>query len=579
MRSNIQKTSLALFIAFATLSCADAQEKPPGCVQWKSYTDTVWVEQDITENRVINETTYETKEVTKSRPRYISEKLERTITEKKPVRRTSERTVTRKVTKPVTTRKTRTKRRVIESFEDVTEMRDETYTVRKPVTETVMETKKVLVRKPVTRRGTKKEQVTVLRPQESTQTNLVPGTLLVPGQSTSARPRPRWLQRGYYTDPQTGQQVWRRAGLHWVDQPSQQAVPVVIPQQSTSVTLVPQTITEEKPFEETTFVDEYETREVPVTVERVVNETRTRKVPHTVRVPKRKVIEEEIPYTETTYVDETITETVPYTETVMETVTRKEPYTRIRNTWEDYTETIEIPKTTTKRVPYVARYRVPYLVEVRVPYDANGQPMGRGQQVSGTHRPHPNWQKMMTKVAGAKERVKTTETTVTESSVFQKSEYPPAKLDVSDSAKSAVDSKTETDSDLGEAPNLKFNSELTKNMKPIIKADAPKVVTNPQETEASKEFGRETDERFQSLGLTVSPDNDEPENVETAETNYRNWGTDKTPAEIDVTPEPLELDVEVPPGSVQPTISVPDAETEDDDTIEQDVDLSRPVRK
>ena len=591
MRSNMpQKTLLALFVAVATISCADAQEKPPGCVRWKTYTDTVWVEQDITENRVINETTYETKEVSKSRPRYISEKLERTITEKKPVRKTSERIVTRKVTKPVTTRKTRTKTRVVESFEDVTEMRDETYTVRKPVTETVMEKKEVLVRKPVTRRGTKKEQVTVFRPQESTQTSLVPGTLLVPGQSTTARPRPRWLQRGYYSDPQTGQRVWRRSGLHWVDQPSQQAVPVVIPQQSTSVAMVPQTITEEKPFEETTFVDEYETREVPVTVEKVVSETRTRKVPYTVRVPKREVIEEEIPYTETTYVEETITEKVPYTETVMETVTRKEPYTRVKNVWEDYTETIQIPKTTTKRVPYVSRYRVPYLVEVRIPYDVNGQPLSRGQQVSGTHRPHPNWEKMMTKVAGTKERVKTTETKVTESSVFSKNNYPPAKLDAADavatteSATSVMDSKTETDSaKLKDAPKLKFKSELP--MKPINRADARPVVAETIETEASRELSRRTEERFRNLGLTISSDTDEPktvataETIETAETGDRVLEPDPTPAETEFSPEPLVLEIEVPPGAAQPAIAVPAAETEDDDTIEQDVNLSRPVRK
>ena len=580
-----QKILLALIIAPATLSCVDAQEKPVDCVTWKTYTDTVWVEQDITENRVINETTYETKEVTKSRPRYISEKLERTITEEKPVEKTSERTVTRTVRKPVTTRKSRIKTRVEESFEDVTEMREETYTVRKPVTETVMEKKQVLVRKPVTRRSVKKENVTVYRPQESTQTNLIQGTLVVPGQPYTSRPRARWLQRGYYTDPQTGQQVWRRSGLHWVDQPSQQAVPVVIPQQSRSVSLVPQTIVEEKPVEETTFVDEYETREVPVEVERVVEETRTRKVPYTVRVPKRKVIKEEIPYTETTYVDETITEKVPYTETVMQTVTRKEPYTRIKNTWEDYTEKIRIPKTTTKRVPYVAKYRVPYLVEVRVPLDEHGRPVARGQQVSGTHRPHPNWRKMMTKVAGAKESIKTT----TETSVLEKkkSDTRPALFNIPESdaveeiEQSVMVSKTETKSPtLAEAPkNLKF-TESTTRMKPIVRADAPPAVIEPQETEASKALRKRIEDRFRNLGLKPSAQNEEPENVETAETAVRVFeGYPPEPAKMEFKPEPLQLNVDVPPGATQPgTLVLPAAETEVDDTIERPVDLSRPNR-
>ena len=136
MRRNMfQKFLLAVAISPALLLYSQAQEMPPGCVQWKTYTDTVWVNQDVTENRAVSETTYEVKEVTKSRPRYVSEERERTITEEKPVKQTSEKTVTRTVRKPVTTTKTRIKTRVETTYEDVTEMRDETYTVRKPVIE------------------------------------------------------------------------------------------------------------------------------------------------------------------------------------------------------------------------------------------------------------------------------------------------------------------------------------------------------------------------------------------------------------------------------------------------------------
>jgi len=582
-----QKFILAIAIAPAMLACANAQQKPADCVEWKSYTKTVWAEQDVTENRLINETTYETKEVTKSRPRYITEKLERTITEEKPVEKTSHKTVTRKITKPVTTTKSRTKTRVVESYEDVTEMREETYTVRKPVTETVVEKKEVLVRKPVTRRTIKKENVTVYRPQQSTQTTMVQGTLLVPGNSTTSRPQMQWLQRGYYGDEQTGHRVWRRPGLHWVDKPryTQQAVPVVIPQQSTSVAMVPETIVKEKPVEETVYVDEYETREVPVTVERVVEETRTRKVPVTVRVPKRKVIEEQIPYTETTYVVETITEKVPVTETVMQTVTRKEPYTRIKSTWEDYTETTRVPTTTSKRVPYIARYRVPYLVEVRVPCDANGRPVGRGQQVAGTHRVHPNWRKMMTKVASATEGVKAT----SETSVFERNNSTPATFDVSGSidtpasATSVMASRVETESTpLGDAPkDLKFKTEKTLRLKPIVESPRKPIVTEPQETEASKEHSKRIDERFRNLGLTPIEESDdaESESVPTTETSDRTMDVDP-PAEVEFAAEQLKLDVEVdvPPSATEatePEAAETDAEAEDDDTIEQDVDVSR----
>ncbi len=566
------------------------QGTPDGCTQWKTYTDTVWVDQDVTENRVINETSYETKEVTKSRPRWVSEERERTITEEKPIEQTSERVVTRTVRKPVTTTKTRIKTRVEKSYEDVTEMREETYTVRKPVTETVMEEQEVRVRRPVTKRSIKKEEVIVYRPQESTQTTMVPGTLLVPGQQTASRPRPRWLAPGYYSDPYSGQSVWRRRGLHWVDQPQygQTAVPVAIPQQSTTTTLVPETIVKEKPIEVTSYVDEYETRRVPVEVERIVEETRTRKVPVTVRVPKSKTIEEEIPYTETTYVDETITERIPYTETVMKRVTRKEPYTVMKESWQDYTETVRVPKTVSKTVPYVAKYRVPYYVEVRVPCDAAGRPVARGQQVAGSHRLHPAWRKMMTKVAGATESAKQT----AETSVFETRSSGAAQFDVPD----AIEQPESAKSVLGDAPKVKFSDKAKAAIKTETSAPAmkrivkrkPQIVAeeDPQETEASKELSREIEARFRNLGI-VSDDETESaaQSVETNETSAaaedRTLNADPpAPAKADFDPEPLAIEVEVPPEAAAPNTKAaePDVETSDDDTIEQDVELTRPDR-
>ncbi len=599
MRQNMNQKSLfsaatmAACLLFANFSQAQ-QASPDGCTQWKTYTDTVWVEQDVTENRVINETSYETKEVTKSRPRWVSEERERTITEEKPVEQTSERVVTRTVRKPVTTTKTRIKTRVEKSYEDVTEMREETYTVRKPITETVMEEQEVRVRRPVTKRSIKKEEVTVYRPQESTQTTMVPGTLLVPGPQTTSRPRPRWLSPGYYTDPYSGQSVWRRRGLHWVDEPQygQTAVPVAIPQQSTTTTLVPETIVKEKPIEVTTYVDEYETRKVPVEVERMVEETRTRKVPVTVRVPKSKTIEEEIPYTETTYVDETITETVPYTETVMKKVTRKEPYTVMKESWQDYTETVRVPKTVSKTVPYVAKYRVPYYVEVRVPCDAAGRPVARGQQVAGTHRLHPAWRKMMTKVADSTESAKET----AETSVFETPDSGAAQFDVPDATEESNSAK----SVLPAAPTgLKFSDKAKSviktetsapAMKRIVPPKAKIVPEDPRETEESKELSRQIEERFRNLGI-VSDDEAESasKSVETQETSAtaedRVLEADPPePAKVDFDPEPLAIEVEVPPEAVAPNekqktkAAQPDVETTDDDTIEQDVELTYPDR-
>ena len=590
MRQNqLLKHFVPIAMVCAIILPCEAQETPPGCVEWKSYTDTVWVEQNVTENRVISETSYETKEVTKSRPRWISEERERTITEEKPVVQTTEKVVTRKVRRPVTTRKTRTRTRVIESYEDVTEMREENYTVRKPVTETTYEKKEVLVRKPVTKRGVEKEEVTVYRPKETTQTTMVPGTLMMPGQ-TSSRTRMRWLERGYYSDPYSGNPVWRRSGLHWVNEPTygQNAVPVVVPQQQSSTTMVPETLVVEKPFERTTYVDEYESREVPVEVERIVEETRTRKVPFTVRVPKRKVIEEEIPYTETTYVEEEITERIPVTETVMKKVTRTEPYTRIRESWEDYTETVKVPTTTTKQIPYVSKYRVPYLVEVRVPCDANGNPVARGQQVPGTHRLHPSWRKMITKVSNAKETIQET----AGSSVLETPAESPAQFDVPD-AKSVLSKESRSKSDSpGDPPeNLRFRNgtrkETSTRMKTIVRADAePPKPTGPQETAASKKLNEELDAKFRRMGFMPANSDADSEAEKLVETSRRDGtSVDKNllpePTQAPFDPEPLSVEVQLPPEAVSPAANnsaQPDAVDKDDDTIERPVDLSRPER-
>ena len=574
------KLLLCLAIVAATVSMPNdavaQQTTPANCMQWKKYTDTVWVEQDLTENRLVTETSYETKEVTKSRPRWISEEHERTITEEKPVEQTRDKVVTRTVRKPVTTTKTRLRTRVEETFEEVTKMREETYTVRKPVTETILEKKEVRVRKPVTQRSVEKENVTLYRPQESVETQYVPGTLLVPGASNSERPRMRWLQRGYYGDPRTGQTEWRRGGLHWVDEPSQASVPVVVPTQRSTVTMVPETVVREKPVERITYVDEVETREVPVEVKRVVEETRTRKVPYTVRVPKRKVIEEEIPYTETTYVDETITERIPVTETVMKRVTRTEPVTKIRETWEDYTETVRVPKTITKRTPYVAKYRVPYLVEIRVPCDANGRPVARGQEIPGTHRLHPGWRNMVTKVvAGTKKSVggeKSTAEEAEETSVLVER------------------SASETKADLGPAPkDIQFpedtndsSREVTTRLKPIVRAAVEEpVAAAPRETEPSIELNKRIHERFNNLGFEEPEPEVSAQSVETIETSAIESSPveNEAPRKAAFVPEALSFEVEVPPDAQPPVnpAAMPSVEDPSDATIEHDdIDLSHP---
>ena len=116
----------------------------------------------------------------------------------------------------------------------------------------------------------------------------------------NARPKAQWLERGYYTDPATGQTVFRKRGLHWV-QPSLGAasigvVPALIPQEKTEVSFEPETTEERTPIEVTRYVEEELTREVPVEVEKMVERTRTRRVPYEVKVPKTTITTEKVPY-------------------------------------------------------------------------------------------------------------------------------------------------------------------------------------------------------------------------------------------------------------------------------------------
>lgn len=596
---------LGCAVSASTALAQNLPQLPEGCVSWKTYTKTVYVTQPIKENRTVNETSIETEEIEKYRTVWKTREMERTVTEEKPVTRTRERIERTVVRKPVTTTKYRTKTRVEESYEDVTEMREETYTVRKPVIETTMREEEIVTRRPVTRRRIESRDVTAYVPQTTTQTQLAPATVGVP--ITAARPRPRWLAPGYYTDPVTGQSVYRRRGLHWVNEPAYAPATVLVPQTTSGTTLVPETFTREVPVEETTYVEQYETRKVPVERERIVEETRTRKVPVTVRVPQRRIIEEEIPYTETTYVDEVIEQTIPVTETVMQTVTKREPYTRMTSEWVPYVETVKVPKTVAKRVQYVSTYRVPYLVQMRVAVDAFDRPVGVAKEVAGSQKLHPNWRSLMTKVEDS-ETVRAPSRMTTEtgydagSSVLDRSvsaNKRPATFDVPDSAASimgavneevvgSVNSETlamRPKQPLGPPPELDFPETNTKTfrdtakrLQPIQRPAAQQVEEKEPESELARKMRERVNENLRRVGLTVA------DGPEAADSESSPAGTGKTlvptaaevkePPQFEPTPITVDVDSVPPPRrSARPSF-----ENEVDDTIERDVDVSRPDR-
>jgi hypothetical protein len=442
-------TVFAMNIVSSGEACAQEQ-----CITYKTYLETFYREEPVVETKLVNETAYETKTVTKQRRVYTTETRMRKKIVKKPVQTTGERIETETLSRKVEETKYREIQVEEESFEDVTEMRDEEYTVQKTVKETLFREQEETVRVPVTETRMETEDVTTYRPVEVAQQSFLPAQLIIPGAANSqsnARPSIDWLRPGYYTDPTTGQSVYRRRGLHWVmpQQNNSTAVPVVIPQESKSVALVPEILKREKPVQVTRYVDKVETRKVPVEVDRVVDEVRTRKVPVTVRKPVKKMVTKRVPYTSTTYEPVEVTRRVPTVETVQKEVEIEEPYEVTVCKWVPFTETVRVPKTVTKKVDYKTTRKVPYTVTMRVACDEYGNQIGKPERVKGTERIDSNWAKSRplvsvdesttrTPITSATRETATRETAATESSNAQSGlksvlNSDPARFDVPDS--------------------------------------------------------------------------------------------------------------------------------------------------
>ena len=125
------------------------------------------------------------------------------------------------VQKPITETKYREKRIEETTYEiDYRDAGRSVCCLRKPVVETRMRDEQVTVRKKVTENLIEVQEVTTYRPVVVPETQLVPAnvpvsqTMLV--NDPYQRSRLRWLSPGYYVDPVTGLSTFRRAGFHWV---------------------------------------------------------------------------------------------------------------------------------------------------------------------------------------------------------------------------------------------------------------------------------------------------------------------------------------------------------------------------
>lgn len=360
------------------------------CVGYMLIQKTVYDQTPVTMTRQVNETVYQKQKVTEYKPVYQTEKRERRTTVLKPVHETSERIERYRVRWPVTETKYRERQYEETVYETVTEMQEQQVVVEEPVYETQTREERVVVKRPVTEQLIRHDTTTVYRPTLVEGTELTMANMqvdqLVPTFGTRARVQ--WLAPGYYSDPLTGQTVFRRRGLHWVaDPPGFQLqstnVPVLATQPSSELALVPSTVETRTPVDVTRYVEAVETRKVPVQVEKTVRRIETRKVPVQVKKPKIVVRTEQIPYEVTRYIEQIIEQKVPVSKTTYQEVERVEPYEVTVSNWMPITREIEVPKVVPKTVEVAMIKHTPRTITMKVPIDAFGNIIGPAIPLAG----------------------------------------------------------------------------------------------------------------------------------------------------------------------------------------------------
>ncbi len=286
--------------------------------------------------RIEYKTVCEQRQVTAYRIEYETVCEQRQVTSYKPVWETAVRENRYTVARPV--------------FE--TAVREETYTVQRPVYETAEREERYTVMHPVYETAYRTQCRTVLRPVTTCQTRYVDQgcyaeqMVLKPSWPST---RLTWQSAACSVDPATGQTVYRRAGLYWTKtncgKYEVQKVwhPNIVAQQVQQTNYVPQTVTEQVPYQVCRYVPEQVVRKVPYQVCRMVCEQQVRKVPvQTCRM----VYEEHV---------------------------QKVPYQVCKMVAEQHT--VNVPHVVEKRVPVTYTYSVPHVICYRVPLDACGNPI------------------------------------------------------------------------------------------------------------------------------------------------------------------------------------------------------------
>src|SRR5262249_25635384 len=144
------------------------------------------------------------------------------------------------------------------TFVNETEMRQEKFLVQRPVVETQMREQQVTVQRAVQETVMQQQAFTALQPVQNTTTQFVDQGQYVTSYQATAQVRNRlWCLPhggGYATNPATGQSTFYRGGLHWVPTqgptvvtPTTTYMPNIVPQQVTTTSFQPVTMTQQVP--------------------------------------------------------------------------------------------------------------------------------------------------------------------------------------------------------------------------------------------------------------------------------------------------------------------------------------------
>ncbi len=346
---------------------------------------TICEQRQMTAYKIEYETAYEERPVTTYKPIWETEMREVRYTVAKPITETSEREEVYTVQKPVWETQMRDNSYTRIRYVQETAEREERYTVNRPIYEAAEREETYTVIKPVYETSCRTETYTVMRPQTVCQTQMVDRGGFV--EQTVMKPcapatRLRWMSGTCAVDPGTGQTVYQRPGLYWVQVPRNtyevQRVwqPNVVPQQVQQTFYAPQVESRQVPVQTVRYEQEQVVRKVPYQTCRIVQEEVVKKIPYTVMRPVEERVEQQVP--------------VQVCRIVAEQQVRRIPITTCRMVYEERVEqtphqvckmaavegTVRVAHCVEKRIPVMYNYTVPRVVCYREPIGPCGEPLG-----------------------------------------------------------------------------------------------------------------------------------------------------------------------------------------------------------